>query len=395
MKVLPYSRQKIDQTDIKSVIQVLKSDFLTQGSMVPKFEKLVSKKIGSKYAVALNSATSALHVGCMSLNIKKGDIVWTSANSFVASINCAKYLGAKIDLIDIDKDTFNLSTNELKKKLLLAKKNRKLPKLIIIVHFAGLSCDLKEIYKLSKKYKFKIIEDASHAIGSKYYKDKIGNCKYSDITVFSFHPVKIITSGEGGMCLTNNKILRDKMLLFRSHGITKDYKLFKKKRFQNPWYYEQQTLGYNYRMSDIHAALGISQLTKLDKFVKERNKIAKNYFKILKNLPIILPKNPKGLLSSFHLFVIRINFKKTKKTYNELFDYLRKKKLWVNLHYLPIYSHPYYNKNFNKKNFQNMETYYKSSISIPIYPGLTFKEQNYIKKTLEKFFNEKKESFGT
>ena len=390
MKVFPYSRQRIDQNDIKSVTKVLKSNFLTQGSMVPRFEKLVAKKIGSKYSVALNSATSALHVGCMSLNIKKGDIVWTSANSFVASINCAKYLGAKIDLVDIDKETFNLSTYELKKKLVSAKKIRKLPKLIIIVHFAGFSCDLKEIYKLSKKYKFKIIEDASHAIGSKYYKSKIGDCKYSDITVFSFHPVKIITSGEGGMCLTNNKNLRDKMLLYRSHGITKDYKMFKKKKNRYPWYYEQQTLGYNYRMSDIHAALGISQLNKLDKFVKERNKIAKNYFKLLKDLPIFLPKYKKGLLSAFHLFIIRIDFKKTKKTYNELFKYLRKKKIWVNLHYLPIYSHPYYSKDFNKKNFKNMETYYKSSISIPIYPGLTLKNQVYIKEILEKFFNEKK-----
>ena len=390
MKVFPYSRQKIDQNDIKSVTKVLKSNFLTQGSMVPRFEKLVAKKIGSKYSVALNSATSALHVGCMSLNVKKGDIVWTSANSFVASINCAKYLGAKIDLVDIDKDTFNLSTYELKKKLISAKKKRKLPKLIIIVHFAGLSCDLKEIYKLSKRYKFKIIEDASHAIGSKYYKNKIGDCKYSDITVFSFHPVKIITSGEGGMCLTNNKDLMNKMLLFRSHGITKDYKMFKKKENRYPWYYEQQTLGYNYRMSDIHAALGISQLNKLDKFVKERNKIAKNYFKLLKDLPIFLPKYKKGLLSAFHLFIIRIDFKKTKKTYNDLFEYLRKKKLWVNLHYLPIYSHPYYSKDFNKNNFKNMETYYKSSISIPIYPGLTLKNQIYIKETLEKFFDEKK-----
>ncbi len=390
MKVFPYSRQKIDQNDIKSVTKVLKSNFLTQGSMVPRFEKLVAKKIGSKYSVALNSATSALHVGCMSLNIKKGDIVWTSANSFVASINCAKYLGAEIDLVDIDKDTFNLSTYELKKKLISAKKKRKLPKLIIIVHFAGLSCDLKEIYKLSKRYKFKIIEDASHAIGSKYYKNKIGDCKYSDITVFSFHPVKIITSGEGGMCLTNDKDLMNKMLLFRSHGITKDYKMFKKKENRYPWYYEQQTLGYNYRMSDIHAALGISQLNKLDKFVKERNKIAKNYFKLLKDLPIFLPKYKKGLLSAFHLFIIRIDFKKTKKTYNDLFEYLRKKKLWVNLHYLPIYSHPYYSKDFNKNNFKNMETYYKSSISIPIYPGLTLKNQIYIKETLEKFFDEKK-----
>ncbi|MDB9719147.1 DegT/DnrJ/EryC1/StrS family aminotransferase, partial [Candidatus Pelagibacter sp.] len=253
MKILPYSRQKIDKKDIDAVTKVLKSDFLTQGSNVEKFERKISKKVGSKYGIAVNSATSALHISCMSIGIKKKDIVWTSANSFVASINCAKYLDAEVDFIDIDKDTYNLSIKDLKQKLIVAKKNKKLPKLIIVVHFAGFPCELKEIFKLSKIYDFKIIEDASHAIGSKYLGSCIGNCQYSDVTVFSFHPVKIITSGEGGMCLTNNKKLKDRMLLLRSHGITKENNRFKKKFLNQPWYYEQQTLGYNYRMSDIHA----------------------------------------------------------------------------------------------------------------------------------------------
>ena len=390
MKFLPYSRQKIDSKDIEAVKKVLKSDFLTQGINVPKFEENVAKKVGAKYAIAVNSATSALHVACMSLEIKKNDIVWTSANSFVASINCATYLGAKVDFIDIDKDTYNLSIDDLKQKLILAKKINKLPKLIIVVHFAGLPCELKKIYILSKTYNFKIIEDASHAIGAKYYGDYIGNCKYADVAIFSFHPVKIITSGEGGMCLTNNRNLRDKMLLLRSHGITKDNSKFKKNKVGEPWYYEQQILGYNYRMSDIHAALGISQLKKLGIFIKKRNIIANNYYKLLKELPLILPEKNKNCISSFHLFVIRINFLNTKKTYKEVFNYLRKNKLWVNLHYLPIYSHPFYKNKYNKIKFKNMETYYKSAISIPIYPGLTFKNQMYVKKKLEFFFKNEK-----
>jgi UDP-4-amino-4,6-dideoxy-N-acetyl-beta-L-altrosamine transaminase len=390
MKFLPYSRQKIDSKDIEAVKKVLKSDFLTQGINVPKFEENVAKKVGAKYAIAVNSATSALHVACMSLEIKKNDIVWTSANSFVASINCATYLGAKVDFIDIDKDTYNLSIDDLKQKLIVAKKINKLPKLIIVVHFAGLPCELKKIYILSKTYNFKIIEDASHAIGAKYYGDYIGNCKYADVAIFSFHPVKIITSGEGGMCLTNNRNLRDKMLLLRSHGITKDNSKFKKNKVDEPWYYEQQILGYNYRMSDIHAALGISQLKKLGMFIKKRNIIANNYYKLLKELPLILPEKNKNCISSFHLFVIRINFLNTKKTYKEVFNYLRKNKLWVNLHYLPIYSHPFYKNKYNKIKFKNMETYYKSAISIPIYPGLTFKNQMYVKKKLEFFFKNEK-----
>ena len=390
MRILPYSRQRIDNQDIKSVVKVLKSDFLTQGPNVLRFEKIVSKKIGSKFSVAVNSATSALHVACMALNIKKGDIVWTSANSFVASINCAKYLGANVDFIDIENNFYNLSVDDLEKKLVTAKKQKKLPKLIIVVHFAGFACNLKKIHKLSKIYKFKIIEDASHALGAKYFGDYVGNCKFSEISIFSFHPVKIITSGEGGMCLTNNKKLRDQMILFRSHGITKDQTKYINKKIKHPWYYEQQTLGYNYRLSDIHAALGISQFKKLDLFIKQRNLMAQNYLKLLKDMPLILPKINENILSSFHLFIIRLDFSKTKKTYKQLFYFLRKNKLWVNLHYLPIYSHPFYNKGISIKKFKNTENYYKSAISIPIFPGLRYKEQLFVSKKLKKFFfNEK------
>jgi UDP-4-amino-4,6-dideoxy-N-acetyl-beta-L-altrosamine transaminase len=390
MRILPYSRQNIDKDDINAVVKVLKSDYLTQGPNVSIFEKKLSQKVGSKYGIAVNSATSALHIACVSLDIRKGDIVWTSANSFVASINCAKYLGAEVDFIDIEEKFYNLSITDLEKKLILAKKKKKLPKLIIAVHFAGFPCDLKKLYKFSKLYKFKIIEDASHALGAKYYGNYIGNCNYSEVIIFSFHPVKIITSGEGGMCLTNKKKLRDKMLLLRSHGITNDPKKYINKKYKEPWYYEQQILGYNYRLSDIHASLGISQLKKLDKFVKQRNLIANNYLKLLKNLPIILPKKNKYLLSSFHLFIIRLDFHKTKKTYNQLFNYLRKNKMWVNLHYLPIYSHPFHKKKLKKNEFINTENYSRSAISIPIFPGLKIKEQIFVKKKLDIFFKNEK-----
>ena len=388
MNIIPYSRQKIDRTDINEVVKVLKSNFLTQGEEVPKFEKKVRAKVRAKFSVAVNSATSALHIACMSLNIKKGDIVWTSANSFVASINCANYLNAKIDFVDIDLETYNLSIDSLEKKLKKAKQSKKLPKVLILVHFAGLPCDLKKIWMLSKKYNFKIIEDASHAIGSKYRGDYIGNCRYSDIAIFSFHPVKIITSGEGGMCLTNSKKIYKDLLLYRSHGITKDKQQFQIKRNKNnEWYYEQQKIGYNYRLSDIHASLGRSQLEKLDKFIKIRNQIARKYKILLKDLPLILPKDNKLSLSSYHLYVVRTQVSSDKKLHKKLFDFLRKKKIWCNLHYIPIYNHPYYKNKFNKKNFINSEIYYNSAISIPIFPGLTNKQIMYVKNTFIEFFN--------
>lgn len=382
-KILPYSRQLIDNNDIESVTKVLKSNFLTQGQAVPKFEKILSKKVGAKYSVAVNSATSALHIACLALNLKKNDKVWTTSTSFVATANSAIYCGAKVEFLDIDIKTYNLDVNLLEKKLSITKK-KNLPKILIIVHLAGFPAEMVKIFRLSKKYKFKIIEDASHALGASINSNKIGNCKYSDICVFSFHPVKSITTGEGGAALTNDKKLAEKMRLLRNHGIEKNKKKMLKKSNAD-WYYEQQTLGFNYRMSDIHAALGISQLKKLNYFIKRRNYIAKRYFDFLKDLPLILPFKKKSFLSSYHLFIIRLNELK-KKNYNWIFSFLRKKGLFVNLHYLPIHLQPYYKKiNKNKKfNCPNSILFSKTAISIPIYPQMSNSNINFVKKVLIK-----------
>ena len=375
--MINYGRHSISQSDIKSVTNVLKSNFLTQGPEIKKFETLFSKKINSKYAISLNSCTSALHASCVALGIKKGDYVWTTPNSFVASANCAIYCGAKIDFIDIDLNTFNIDLDVLEKKLSTAKKNNKLPKLLVSVHFAGLLNDQKRIYNLSKKYNFKILEDACHALGSNYKFNPAGNCKYSDITVFSFHAVKAITTGEGGMATTNNKYLAEKLFTFRTHGIIRD----KKKKL----YYEQQFLGYNYRITDIQAALGISQLKKLDLFTKRRNNIARIYNKKLKNLPLVLPNVTTNSYSAFHLYVVRTKNKKTK--FN-LINYLFKKKIFVSFHYIPIYHHPFYKKMGFKKGYcVNMETYNNTAISLPIFPLLKKKDQETICKNIKLFFD--------
>ena len=280
--MLPYGKQDIVQTDINAVLDVLKSDFLTQGPKVPLFEKSVSDYCGAKYGIAVNSATSALHIACLALCLEKGDWLWTSPNSFVASANCGLYCKAKVDFIDIDAQTYNISVDKLEKKLIQAKKENKLPKVVIPVHFSGQSCDMRGIYKLSKKYGFKIIEDASHAIGGKYLDQPIGGCQYSDITIFSFHPVKIITTAEGGMATTNNVQLAEKMNLYRSHGITRDKRLMKKS-LNESWYYQQIDLGFNYRMTELQAALGISQMKRLDGFIKKRH-IAISAYKSLLSL---------------------------------------------------------------------------------------------------------------
>ena len=383
--MIPYSRQNIDKSDIKEIVKVLRSDLITQGPKVVEFENILSKYCQSKYAIATNSATSALHVACMALGLKKGDIVWTSPISFVASANCALYCGAKVNFIDIDINTINIDPNELENKLITAKKENKLPKIVIPVHMTGLPCHMKKIFELGKKYGFRIIEDASHALGAKYKEKKIGNCKYSDITVFSFHPVKIITTGEGGAATTNDRNLSIKMNMLRSHGINKDKKYFLK---NNPaeWHYEQQLLGYNYRMNDIEAALGISQLKKLDKFVKKRNQVAKKYIKLLTDLPIKIPCiNEKDYYSSFHLFVIQIKINMIEKTHKKIFSLLRNAKIGVNLHYSPIHLQPYYKKlGFKKGDYKNAEMYANSAISIPIHPKLSDKEIKYVVANLKK-----------
>ncbi len=388
-KIIPYSRQYISKHEINSVTEVLKSDFLTQGPKVPLFEKLVSKFVGSKYSAAINSATSGLHLACMAIGLKKGDWLWTSTNSFVASANCGLYCGANVDLIDIDIESHNISIPKLKDKLIKAKKAKKLPKVLIPVHFAGRPCEMKEIYKLSKKYNFKIIEDASHALGSKIYGEMVGNCKYSDMCVFSFHPVKNITTGEGGIVSTNSKFYIEKVKILRTHGINKDKKYFINKiRKKDSWHYEQVSLGFNYRMNDIEAAIGISQLEKLNNFLKIRNKIAKNYNDELKNLPLILPLSDNKILNAYHLYVIRVNKNETSKNREELFRYMRKKNLHVNVHYIPIHHHPYYvKKGFKKSNFPVAENYFETCISIPIYPGLKKKDFRKVVKTIKIFFN--------
>ena len=384
--MIRYSRQLISSSDIKTVNQVLKSDFLTQGPKSILFEKKLSSKFNVKYSTSCNSATSALHLACLALGVKKGDHVWTCTNSFVASASCALHCGAKIDLVDINSETYNLDINSLLKKLKIAYKKKKLPKVVIPVHFAGLPCEMREIHKLSKKYKFKIIEDASHAVGAKYYGSKIGSCKYSDITIFSFHPVKIMTTAEGGAALTNSKELDFKLKFYRSHGITKERKFLNKRNKAN-WYYECKDLGFNYRLNDIQSALGISQLKKVNKWLLYRNKLAKNYQKKLKNLPIEFFSSKKEFYSSYHLFIIQILKNKKGLTRDNLFKYLHKKNIQTNVHYIPIHTHPFYKKlGFKSKNFPNAEHYFKNCLSLPMHVALKFSDQNKVINLIKKFF---------
>lgn len=385
MKKIPYSRQSISVEDIIQVSKTLKSDFLTTGPKIEEFEKKIAKYLNVKYAVCVNSATSALHISCIILGLNKSSKFWTSANSFVASANCGELCGAKLDLVDISLKDFNISMDIIKKKL----KEKNKPKVIIPVHLAGYPCDLKKLYDLTKKFKIKILEDASHAFGTDYLKDKIGCCKYSDIAVFSFHPVKIFTSGEGGVLVTNNKKYYQKALMLRNHGITRDKKKFYFKK-NNNIYYEQQVLGYNYRLSDLHATLGLSQLKKLSIFNKNRNKIKNRYDIELKKLPLIFPDYKKNIKFSNHLYVVMINPLKTRKKRDQLINYLQKKGIITSIHYLPIYKHPYFKKyNFNKSKFKNSNFYYENAISLPIYPDLTKKKQKYIIKFIKKFFQKK------
>jgi len=384
--MIPYSRQSINKKDLKSVLSALKSDLVTTGPKIEEFEKAIGKIVKAKYAIAMNSATSALHLSCISLNLKPNDWLWTSPNSFVASANCGLYCGAKIDFVDIDPKTYNICTENLIKKLKNAKVQKKLPKIIVTVSFAGQVCDQSEIKKLSKIYKFKIVEDSSHALGAKYKKNPVGNCKYTDISVFSFHPVKIITTLEGGIAVTNSKKIYQKLKMLRSHGITRDKSLLKN-RSNSHWYYEQQLLGYNYRMNDIEAALGISQLTRLNQFIKKRLKIKKFYDKKLKNLPIILPTIKKENISSMHLYVINLNKNYTKNKRDNIIKFLRNNGIGVNVHYIPIHYQPYFKKlGFKKGMFPNCESYYERAISLPIHPMLKKKDLIKIVNLLKSIF---------
>ena len=378
MSVIPYGRQDINQSDIDAVVAVLRSDFLTQGPAVPAFEKSVADYCGAQHAVAINSATSALHIACLALGVGKGDIVWTTPITFVASANCALYCGAMVEFIDIDSRTYNLSVERLAEMLAVAEKAVKLPKILIPVHLCGQPCDMESIYALSQKYGFKIIEDASHAIGGKYKDEPIGNCRYSDITVFSFHPVKIITTGEGGMAMTNDAHLAKRMHLLRSHGITRDENDMTHAP-DGPWYYQQIDLGYNYRMTDLQAALGLSQMQRLDDFVMQRHVIAKRYNQLLVDCPVNTPWQIEDSYSGLHLYVIRLKLAEIGKTHRQVFEALRALGIGVNVHYIPVYHQPYYeNLGFKTGYCLEAEQYYAEAISLPMYPNLTEMQQDRV-----------------
>lgn len=381
--MIPYGQQDIQENDINAVIDVLRSDYLTQGPAVPNFEDCLKQYCNVEHAVAVNSATSALHVALLSMNVGQGDTVWTSPNTFVASSNAALYCGALIDFVDINPRTFNICTDALAKKLEKAAVTNQLPKVIIPVHLTGQPSNMRIIHELARKYKFYVIEDASHAIGGSYGGEKIGNCAYSDITVFSFHPVKIVTTAEGGAALTNNHEFATRMKLFRNHGITRDLNLMGKK-IEGPWYYEQVELGYNYRMTDLQAALGISQMSRIDTFISKRHIIAQRYNRELNELPLICPYQAIESYSSYHLYVILLKLKEIEPlSHKKVFTMLREKDIMVNLHYIPVHTQPYYQSiGFRWGDFPNAESYYSKAISLPIYPKLTDKKQTYIIKVL-------------
>jgi UDP-4-amino-4,6-dideoxy-N-acetyl-beta-L-altrosamine transaminase len=381
--MIPYGRQDISQADIDSVVAVLKSDYLTQGPMVPRFEQAVAMYCGGMHAVAVNSATSALHIACLALGLGPGDILWTSPNTFVASANCALYCGGTVGFVDIDPLTYNMRVEALRKKLADAERNGCLPKIVVPVHFAGQSCEMREIKALSDRYGFRIIEDASHAIGGKYLDEHIGNGRYSDITIFSFHPVKIITTGEGGMALTNNSELAERMRLLRSHGITRDPGLMDQPS-HGPWYYQQVGLGYNYRMTDIQAALGLSQLARIGGFIERRRILARNYVQLLRDLPVILPFERSDVQSAWHLYPVRTRAKVRSVVHAELHQV----GILANVHYIPVHIQPYYQKlGFRVGDFPEAERYYEDAVSLPMFVGLNDTDQEFIAQQLRRILS--------
>lgn len=380
--MIPYGKQDISQADIDAVVEVLRSDFLTQGPRVPEFEAKVAAHVGAKHALAVNSATSALHIACLALGLGPDDWLWTTPITFVASANCGLYCGAGVDFVDIDANTYNLCPVKLAEKLRRAEQAGTLPKVLVAVHLCGQPCDMVAIYELGQRYGFRIIEDASHAIGGRYRGEFIGNCRYSDITVFSFHPVKIVTTAEGGMALTNDDELASRMNLLRSHGVTRDQSLMTHEP-DGPWYYQQVDLGFNYRMTELQAALGISQMDRLDAFVTRRHELAKRYDELLADLPVTTPWQHPDSYSGLHLYVIRLQLDKLGKTHLEVFESLRGQGIGVNLHYIPVHTQPYYQKmGFQAGDFPNAMVYYRDAISLPMFQGLTDGQQDEVVRVL-------------
>lgn len=387
--MIPYGRQDITQEDIDAVIAVLRSDFLTQGPMAPRFEKSVAEHVGCEHALAVNSATSALHIACLALGLGPGDRLWTTPTTFVASANCGLYCGAEVDFVDIDPRTYNLCPDALARKLEQAEYEGKLPKVVVPVHLCGQPCDMQAIHALSRRYGFKVIEDASHAIGGKYKGEFIGNCRYSDITVFSFHPVKIITTAEGGMALTNDPKLAHKMGLLRSHGITRDQTEMTKKP-DGPWYYQQIDLGFNYRMTEMQAALGVKQMERLDQYVASRHRLARRYNEQLADIPVTLPWQHPDSYSGLHLYVVRLQLDKIEKTHQQVFEDLRELGIGVNLHYIPVHTQPYYQRmGFKSGDFPQAERYYAEAISLPMFQAMSEDVQNSVISAVKKVVRNK------
>lgn len=377
-----YGRQDINEADIQSVVDVLRSDFLTQGPVLEQFEKKVAKYCGARYAVAVTNATSALHIACRAAGLAEGDILWTSPITFTASANCGRYCGADVDFVDIDSKTYNMSIDWMERKLEQAKLDGKLPKIVEPVHLAGQPCDMKRIHELAVEYGFTVLEDASHAIGADYLDGKVGSCVYSDMAVFSFHPVKIITTGEGGMVLTNNEDLYKKLCLYRSHGITRDAALMTYVA-DGPWYYQQIELGYNYRMTELQAALGFSQMDRLDEFVTRRRYLVNRYNELLQDLPVITPHVLEGAVPSWHLYMVRADFHELKINKVQLFEEMKKRGIVLNLHYIPVHMQPYYQElGFKKGNFPNSEKYYEDIFTLPLYYDFTDEQQDKVVEML-------------
>lgn len=381
MSFIPYGRQSISDEDIAAVVDVLQSDWLTQGPDIPQFEASVTDYVGAAYAVSVCNGTAALHLACLAMGLSSGDYLWTSPNTFVASANCGLYCGAQVDFVDIDPATLNMDVAALESKLFQAEIDGRLPKIVVPVHFAGQSCDMEKIRELADRFGFYLLEDASHAIGGSYQDVPVGSCRYSDATVFSFHPVKVVTTGEGGMVVTNNKDLADRIRSLATHGITKDPNEMGEE-VDGPWFYEQQSLGFNYRITDLQCALGVSQMSRLQQFVDRRNELASRYDELLADLPLTLPMILDGVRSAWHLYVVQLQDMDLRR---EVFEQLRAAGIGVNVHYIPVHTQPYYrNLGFKQGDFPVAENYYRRAISLPMFPALSESDQDRVVSELAK-----------